>query len=474
MEKLFEDFPPQNKGMWMEEVLKDLKQGNFDHLMISRPWEGMSLFPFYTAEDAEKWKWLLHYENCDNYNFPGPPPAPKQWANVVKVSWSASESFHLEVKRALEGGADGIILELSGEESPELIFKDNWWRGIPLWLQPLKNPIPILQQFFVEVDQNNVDRGSIVGGFLYSSYLSVFEKQRAKEELAGELWQIHQMTRDFPYFNGLCLDWSIYLEAGGNPDQELGYGLGELVELMDMLTEKDIQPQELFKNIYIKVAVASDFFMEIAKLKTMRILVHQLAGLYEVNIKPSEIPVFAFTSNWSKSHVEPYTNMVRNTTEGLASVLGGCDMIWVRPHEEEERGLSNFSKRIARNVLNILKEECHLDKVKDPIAGSYYLGYLTDKLHQIGTDLVKKLEKEGGWWKSYLSQKIQSDIKETRMEKWGALISGNSIRVGDNKYRAKESGYILVKMPQEIQEEPFQLKPLSPSLLFEWTKTTNP
>ncbi|MDN3669987.1 methylmalonyl-CoA mutase family protein [Echinicola jeungdonensis] len=472
MNKLFDNFPPQNKGMWMQEVLKDLKQGSFEHLMISRPWEGMSLFPFYTAEDAEKWKWLISYENIENYNLPLSSSSPKQWANMVKVTWRPDDTFEAEVKRVLEGGADGIILELSGEEPPGIIFKGDWWKGLVLWIHPLNNPVSILQQFFSEIDQRKIDKGTIVGGILYSPFKNLFDNQKAKSALEGELWQLHQMTKDFQYFKGLCLDWCIYLEGGGNPDQEMRYGLGELVELMDILTEKGFSPEELFKNLIIKVAVSGDFYMEIAKLKSMRVLVHQLAGLYEVKVNPNEFPFFGFTSNWSKSKVEPYTNMIKNTTESLAALLGGCNLIWVRPHEIEGAEPSNFSKRIARNILNILKEECYLDKVLDPTAGSYYLGFLTNKLRQLGEEGLRQLEKEGGWWGNYMDLRIQKDIKTSRMEKWDALISGDQVRVGENKYRAKESGYLLAKKPNKIQEEPFQIKPLSPVLLFEMTKTS--
>jgi methylmalonyl-CoA mutase len=70
--------------------------------------------------------------------------------------------------------------------------------------------------------------------------------------------------------------------------------------------------------------------------------------------------------------------MIKSTTASMAAIIGGCDSLSVLPEDETVPLMS----RIASNVSNILREESHFDKVADPLAGSYVIADLTDKLAQ--------------------------------------------------------------------------------------------
>src|SRR5690606_40325557 len=122
----------------------------------------------------------------------------------------------------------------------------------------------------------------------------------------------------------LCLDGTVYHNAGATAVQEIGYGLAALVELWDGLTERGIDAQSLFSDLHILTAVGSDYFMEIAKLKTLRIAVQQLAALYQADILPEDLPLLAMTSSRSKSEQEPHNTLLRNTTEAMTANIGGC------------------------------------------------------------------------------------------------------------------------------------------------------
>src|SRR5690606_34482783 len=98
-----------------------------------------------------------------------------------------------------------------------------------------------------------------------------FDQPIKIEEQIEEVELIHQLFKPFPRFKSICLDTSVYPHAGGTAVQELGYGFAALVELWDGLTEKGAKAEDLFSDLFIYTAVGSDYFMEIAKLKTFRI-----------------------------------------------------------------------------------------------------------------------------------------------------------------------------------------------------------
>src|SRR5690606_15287967 len=168
------------------------------------------------------------------------------------------------------------------------------------------------------------------------------------------------------------------------------------------LTERGADAVSIFKDLFIKSAVGSNYFMEIAKLKTFRTAMHQIADLHKVDLQYSNVHLFTTTSQWSQTGMGPYNNLVRNTTEAMSAILGGCNTLFIRPHNSFAQNPDAFSKRMARNVSSILKEECYFDKVIDPAAGSYYVESLMASLYKHAIQLLKKAEDKGGWYQLYL------------------------------------------------------------------------
>ena len=93
------------------------------------------------------------------------------------------------------------------------------------------------------------------------------------------------------------------------------------------------------------------------------------------------------------------TNILSNTLQALAAILGGCNSISLAPHDSRNQQYNQWSARIARNISLILREEVHLDKFMDPVAGSYYLESITHQLVKGSWNLFLKIEKDGGYTK---------------------------------------------------------------------------
>jgi methylmalonyl-CoA mutase len=115
-------------------------------------------------------------------------------------------------------------------------------------------------------------------------------------------------------------------------------------------------------------------------------------------VEEQALVLFCQTAHWSQSVLDAHTNTIRQTYQALSAVLGGANVLWVKPLEEEHA--TTQERRIARNVSAILKEEAYLDKVQDPAAGSYFLENLVVDLVKETQASLTLLEQEGGWWKS--------------------------------------------------------------------------
>jgi methylmalonyl-CoA mutase len=156
--------------------------------------------------------------------------------------------------------------------------------------------------------------------------------------------------------------------------------------------------------------------------------------------------------------------MIRQTYQALSAVLAGANVLWVRPLEEEYSTAQE--RRIARNVSAILKEEAYLDKVQDPVAGSYFLENLVaDLLHETQKALTQ-LEQEGGWWNACKTGMLQDRVKTYRAKIQGEVLDKTQVKVGANAYAAPASLSYNKPLPP-FEEAAHELKPTRATYLVE-------
>ncbi len=200
-------------------------------------------------------------------------------------------------------------------------------------------------------------------------------------------------------------------EQGATAVQELAFAISEASEVFASGGEVPA----------IGLGVGSNYFFEIAKFRAARILFANLARAYS---KPEAVQICARTALSNKSLYDPYTNLLRATTEALSAVLGGCDSLHVQP--------ARFTPRLALNVQRILQEEAHLDAVADPAGGSYYVEALTSALAQEAWKLFQELEAAGGWARA--QDRVTALTAEARAAKEKAVASRRRTLVGVNNY----------------------------------------
>jgi methylmalonyl-CoA mutase len=171
------------------------------------------------------------------------------------------------------------------------------------------------------------------------------------------------------------------------------------------------------------VAVGSNHFMEIGKLRAVRRLWATVADAFG---QPTTLQIHARTAAANKTLYDPYVNLLRVTTEALSAVLGGCDTLTVAP--------CGFEPHLAENVQHILREESHLDKVTDAGAGSYYIEALTDALADEAWLRFQEIEAAGGWAQAVASGRIDAELADARAAKERAVALRRRVLVGTNGF----------------------------------------
>ncbi|MCL4169320.1 UNVERIFIED_CONTAM: hypothetical protein GTU68_003132 [Idotea baltica] len=145
--------------------------------------------------------------------------------------------------------------------------------------------------------------------------------------------------------------------------------------------------------------------------------------------------------------------MLRNTTEAMSAILGGCDGVLIKPHNSTFEDVTDFSHRISLNVSNLLKDESYFDKVGDPAGGSYYLENLTEALLNKTLEIFKDIEGQGGFISSFDNNVIQNSIAEVRAKKESEIATRKKVFVGSNKY------------PNLLESIPYKKEPEKASII---------
>jgi methylmalonyl-CoA mutase len=460
MNELFSEFDPLTKQEWITQAKKDLKGKDFDQSLKSVLWDRITLNPFYTLEDLQVNPNPSQFH--PNTDIPG--LSPRVWTNSVSILPGDTNE---KLLHALKNGADGLVLFLNGYEDLDSLLKEVLPEYISILIYPLGNPLNVLNSFLGWIENQGISPSQLNGGLLWAPSDLAFD-QNEEYGLTVELFsEILELTLPYPNFKSFALKSSRYTESGANPLDALVLALGELVELID---QSQAKPEVVFQKMLLEASIGDSHFGEIARLKVFRRMVAEVAKCYGVNLKQENLILLTQTSSWSKSILDPYTNLIRQTYEAMAGIFGGSNLLWVRPLGEENAG--ELERRIARNVSSILKEEAYLDKVGDPAAGSFFLEKLEEEiLREIQLGL-QELEEKGGWLASFNSREIHAKVREQRAKSQNEVAGKTISKIGANKYPAADK----LKNEQEFEvfeEKTFELKPTRATYLCEFL-TQNP
>jgi len=259
----------------------------------------------------------------------------------------------------------------------------------------------------------------------------------------GTAWTSHQNAE--PAKDAIRAD--LVHEAGAHAVEELAIALAAGVERLAQTSVARTVDQAA-RDIRFVFAVGSTYFFEIAKLRAARLLwAHAVRAFAPADPESCRMHLHVRTSRLNKSGCDPYTNLLRVTTEAMSAAIGGCDVLTVEPF--------GFDAHLALNVQRILAEEAHLNAVLDPAAGSYYIEVLTAALAREAWKLFQKIESEGGYTQALASGWLAALVSETRATRERAVSSRRRTLVGVNNYPNLNDRDVETPPPFDVSAAPF-------------------
>lgn len=436
-------FPATDKSAWLTQALNESKvtqrsDEEYDRLRWHTE-EGFSVEPYYTASDLAQGSLTtsqLETIQAAQKQTPG-------WLNTPEYTITDGKSDNAILRDALARGTDALIINLSTPISSLNDQLSHLLNGIKLSDTPIFFRLASDRANDLVKDLKNIAPYKLKGGLLLDAGASTAEVTR--------------LTADSPQFRTLCVNSYAFHNAGASATQELAFTLASLADAYDQLTESGLTLEQLVPKTMLSVSVGTSYFMEIAKLRALRVLLGRFTSAYS-SAPFSPFFIHSQTSTFYEAKATPNTNLLRATTEAMAAVIGGCDALTVHPFDtvlgtpapaDRPESAMDFSARIARNVSILLKQESYLDKVADPSAGSYYIEIVTHSLVEAAWDLFLTVEQQGGFARALASGFIQAELEKAYQAKVEAVRNGK-VLVGVTKFRFDEPSTQTYTAPEAV------------------------
>ena len=345
--RLLSEFENNTKEDWIKKATAELKGKNLESLNTMFE-KGIQINPYYTYEDLTGLDDIRKYDNLlAGKNTPD--GQPREWINYQRVLIDTEKKANQEALEALQMGATGIIFETGGNVNYSQLLD-----GINLSACAI----------------------SFEGVNDLTDYLTYAKKEGCSNEELSGYWNTNDVT------DGSRLQ-TLVLEANEDSAvQQLKFLIEKTISFLDNNEARECPAS---KTLY-KLPVGTNYFLEIAKFRALRILLYQMLTSKGFSCAPEDFEIMAISGIWKNEELGPHENILKGTTAAMAAIIGGCDALYIVPENPDQK----LSTRTSRNISTILKEESFLNKEVDPGAGSFYIEDLTNQLvNAVGIKSVK-------------------------------------------------------------------------------------
>lgn len=205
-------------------------------------------------------------------------------------------------------------------------------------------------------------------------------------------------ARELPRFNPISITGYHAREAGCDAVQELGLTMSDAIAYSEAVVARGIEFDAFAPRLSFHFATTLDLFEEVAKLRAARRLWHAIATERFGAKDPASARLRFFSGNSGATLTaqQPLNNVVRSTLQCLGAVLGGAQSVHVMGYDEAYELPSEEAVTLALRTQQIVALESGVTRVADPLAGSFYVEWLTDEVERRAREIVAEIDAAGG------------------------------------------------------------------------------
>ncbi len=449
---------------------------------------GMKINPIYTPED------IKDFDYVKDLNFPGSYPftrgiqptmyRAKLWTMRQFAGLGTAEDTNKRFKYLIEHGETGLstafdMPTLMGYDSDSPMSKGEVGKcgvaidtladmeilfdGIDLskvtTSMTINPPAAILLAMYIVVAEKQGVRMDQIGGTIQNDMLKEFIAQKTfmlppEPSLKIIVDTVEFCTKHVPKWNTISISGYHIREAGSTAVQELAFTLADGIGYVQACIERGLDVDDFAGRLSFFFNSHIDFFEEIAKFRAARRMWARIMKERFKAKKPRSwmLRFHTQTAGCSLTAQQPYNNVIRTTLEALAAVLGGTQSLHTNSLDEVLALPTEHAVTIALRTQQIIAEESGVTNTIDPLAGSYFVEALTNKMEEEAWKYIHKIDEMGGILKAIELGYPQQEIAESAYRYQQEVDSGKRVVVGVNKYVVdKEEPIEILRIDPEVE-----------------------
>jgi methylmalonyl-CoA mutase N-terminal domain/subunit len=404
----------------------------------------------------------------------------RMWTQRMTAGLGSSSDANLVLKRYRELGQRGGMQVIHDRVSCSNIDSDHplgrheagilgWpgssllefeelMEGIPLTGQSITllgscAPSPLrLAYLIVLAEKRGIDISEIHGSVMespFENFLGQTDVQPLELNLKLFLDVCEYVIRNKIHMRAAIISQH-FQESGGNNAQALGVVLSMLKEICSrLINERGLDFDDVATLPYELVSIGSRFFEEIAKVRALRRMWAKMAKEHfkARKEKSCQLLIAVHTSGRTMTYQQPLNNIARCAIQTLAGAIAGCTALDNATLDNAHAEPSELAARMSLNTQHIVAVETGVTDVVDPLAGSYFVEHLTNKVEEEGYKELAKIDEIGGMIAAVRSGYITKMLNHEAHKKFLELDKKERLVVGVNH---------LTIPPEEEFEIPIQ------------------
>ncbi|HWR62058.1 MAG TPA: methylmalonyl-CoA mutase family protein [Clostridia bacterium] len=248
-------------------------------------------------------------------------------------------------------------------------------------------------------------------------------------------------SKHVPKWNTISISGYHIREAGSTAAQEVAFTLADGIAYVEAAIKAGLDVDEFGPRLSFFFNAHNELLEEVAKFRAARRLWAKIMKdrFKAKNPKSMMLRFHTQTAGCTLTAQQPDNNIVRVAMQTLAAVLGGTQSLHTNSRDEALALPTEDSVRIALRTQQIVAYESGVTETVDPLAGSYYIESLTDRIEKMAEEYIGKIDEMGGAPKAIDRGYIQKEIQDSAYKYQKEIEAGDRVVVGVNKFQIKEA-----------------------------------
>lgn len=388
------------------------------------------------------------------------------WTMRAYAGFATAEETNARYKYLLEAGQTGLSVamdlptQIGLDSDHELSHGEVGKVGVAI------DSIADMEALFEGIPLDKVSTSMTINGpaaVLLAMYVAVAEKQGVKPEaLKGTIQNdilkeyiargtyifpprpsmrlitdtFEYCSKNIPKWNTISVGAYHIREAGASEVQEIAFAFANAMAYIDAAIKAGQKVDDFAPGISWIFTAGLDFFGEVAKFRAARRLwARIMKERYGASVpKAQMLRVHVHTAGSVLTAQQPLNNVVRITWQALSAVLGGIQSMACCAYDEAIALPTEESATLALRTQQLLAYESGVTDTIDPLAGSYYIETLTDKIEKEAYDYIDKIDRMGGAVAAIEQGYMQQEMAAHAYEYQHEVELGKRTVIGVNKF----------------------------------------